>query len=43
MLKNLRNALVHGNAPSYPKFRQPLASADRLYKALEALFKRLLG
>ncbi|TXF11484.1 TIGR02221 family CRISPR-associated protein [Pelomicrobium methylotrophicum] len=43
MLKNLRNALVHGNAPSYPKFRQPLASADRLYKALEASFKRLLG
>lgn len=43
MLKNLRNALVHGNPPPNGYFRRPLGSSDKLREALDAAFKRLFG
>ncbi|HCX34720.1 MAG TPA: TIGR02221 family CRISPR-associated protein [Rhodocyclaceae bacterium] len=43
MLKNLRNALAHGNAPAYEHYRKPLRSAEALHEELERVFKRLLG
>lgn len=42
MLKNLRNALAHGNPPSNGYFRRPLQASDKLRESLEAAFKRLL-
>lgn len=43
MLKNLRNALAHGNPPSTAHFRRPLESAEKLREAVENSFRRLLG
>jgi CRISPR-associated Csx2 family protein len=43
MLKNLRNALVHGNPPASERFREPLQSSDRLHRTLEAAIEQLLG
>lgn len=42
-LKNLRNALAHGNPPRLPKYQRMVQDAGRLGSALEASFKRLLG
>ncbi|TSE30403.1 TIGR02221 family CRISPR-associated protein [Tepidimonas charontis] len=42
-LKNLRNALAHGNPPSVERYRRMLADAQTLHRELEAAIQRLLG
>ncbi|GAB4180423.1 MAG: hypothetical protein Fur0039_25120 [Rhodocyclaceae bacterium] len=42
-LKNLRNALAHGNPPRDDRVRPQLKSRDAMRKTLDAAFKRLLG
>lgn len=43
MLKNLRNALAHGNPASDPRVRQIVASRERLPAELRRAFDRLLS
>lgn len=43
MLKNLRNALAHGNLPSDPRVRQIVASRERLPAELRRAIDRLLS
>ncbi len=42
-LKNLRNALAHGNPPSVERYRKMLKDSTTLQQELESTFKRLLG
>lgn len=42
-LKNLRNALAHGNAPSIERYRAPLRSEERLREELKSAISRLIG
>jgi CRISPR-associated Csx2 family protein len=42
-LKNLRNALAHGNPPRALKYQRMMHDAGKLGGALDASFKRLLG
>ena len=42
-LKNLRNALAHGNPPSKERYRRMLKESKRLANELESSFERLLG
>lgn len=43
MLKNLRNALAHGNPASDPRVRQIVASRERLPAELRRAIDRLLS
>ena len=42
-LKNLRNALAHGNPPRAPRYRRIMQEVEKLGGTLDASFKRLLG
>lgn len=42
-LKNIRNALAHGNPPTNERLQRLLKDPENLAKELDACFKRLLG
>ena len=42
LLRDVRNALAHGNPPRHPRSRQVLGDPDRLRSELEKAFQRLL-